>query len=132
MARIILIDDDDPVRAILARTLSHFGHTVIEARDGKEGLDIFPRSSADLVITDIVMPEMEGLQVVMELRKILPAVKIIAISGGGRHSPADFLRIALHLGASKVLTKPFSNEELIKAVNDLLLPSGSMPPHSPG
>ena len=120
MARILLIDDDDALRTMLRLTLIHFGHTVIEARNGREGLDLFPHAEADLVITDIVMPEVEGIEVLMTLRKIKPRVKIIAISGGGRVSATDYLRIAQRLGAAKVLTKPFSNEALISAIDEVL------------
>ena len=93
MARILLIDDDDSVRTMLRLTLVHFGHTVIEARDGKEGLELFQNTDVDLLITDIVMPEKEGLEVLMELRKRKhPPVKIIAISGG------DYLHMAKLMG----------------------------------
>ncbi len=94
MARILLIDDDDSVRTMLRLTLAHFGHTVIEARNGKEGLELFQHANADLVITDIVMPEKEGLEVLMELRKKHPPVKIIAISGGATIStwPSSWAR----------------------------------------
>lgn len=112
---------------MLRLTLSHFGHVVIEARNGAEGLALFPRAAADLVITDIVMPEKEGLGVLMELRKKQPPVKVIAISGGGRQSPADYLHMATLLGAAKVLTKPFSNEVLMAAVNELLLGGAEVP-----
>jgi DNA-binding response OmpR family regulator len=120
MARILLIDDDDSVRDMLRQTLIHFGHTVIEARNGKEGLEVFPHANADLLITDIVMPEKEGLEVLMELRKMHTSVKIIAISGGGRGGAMDYLRTAKLMGAGKVLAKPFSNEALIAAINELL------------
>jgi DNA-binding response OmpR family regulator len=120
MARILLIDDDNPVRTMLRQTLVYFGHTVIEARNGKEGLDSFAVARPDLVITDIVMPEKEGLEVLMELRNKQPPVKIIAMSGGGRQSAMDYLRIAKHLGAAKTLAKPFSNEALLAAINELL------------
>jgi CheY-like chemotaxis protein len=83
MARILLIDDDDSFRTPLRLMLTHSGHFVIEARNGKEGLAMFTHADADLVITDIVMPEKEGLEVLMGLRKKEPPVKIIAISGGG-------------------------------------------------
>ena len=120
MARILLIDDDDSLRTMLRLTLVHFGHTVIEARNGKEGLDAFPQAAADLVITDIVMPEKEGIEVLMELRKKKPPVKIIAMSGGGRASATDYLRIATQLGAARALAKPFSHEALMAAINELL------------
>jgi CheY-like chemotaxis protein len=125
MARILLIDDDNSVRTMLRLTLTHFGHTVIEARDGREGLKLFPHANADLLITDIVMPEKEGIEVLMELRKISPPVKIIAISGGGRQNAAtNYLKLAKQLGAAKVLEKPFSNEALIAAIDELLATGG--------
>jgi DNA-binding NtrC family response regulator len=120
-ARILLIDDDESFRTMLRLTLTHFGYTVIEARNGKEGLELFKEANADLVITDIVMPEKEGLEVLMELRtKQLPPVKVIAISGGARKTTADNLRMAKLLGAAKVLAKPFSTEVLVAAINELL------------
>jgi CheY-like chemotaxis protein len=125
MARILLIDDDDSFRTMLRQTLAHFGHTVIEARNGKEGLELFPDAHADLLITDIVMPEKEGLEVLMELRKKQPPVKIIAISGGGRQGATDLLHVAKLMGAAKVLAKPFSNEDLIMAINELVPGGGA-------
>jgi YesN/AraC family two-component response regulator len=105
---------------------------VIEARNGKEGLELFKPAHVDLVITDIVMPEIEGLAVLMELQtKQLPMVKVIAISGGGRQSAIDNLRAAKFMGAAKVLEKPFSNETLIAVVNELLLPRSAAPTHLP-
>jgi DNA-binding NtrC family response regulator len=120
MARILLIDDDDALRTVLRLTLTHLSHTVIEARNGKEGLDLFPQARADLVITDIVMPDVEGFAVLMALRKKDPPVKIIVMSGGGRVSATDYLRIATQLGATKVLAKPFSNAALVAAIDELL------------
>jgi DNA-binding response OmpR family regulator len=127
MARILLIEDDNEVRTMLRLTLIHFGHTVIEARNGREGLELFKRANADLVITDIVMPEKEGLEVLIELReKQIPPVKIIAISGGGRQKAGDYLRLAKLMGAARVLAKPFSNEVLLAAIDELL-PNGGAP-----
>jgi YesN/AraC family two-component response regulator len=130
MAKILLIDDDDSLRRALRLTLIHFGHTVIEARNGKEGMVLFSHTAVDLVITDIVMPEKDGLVVLGELQKKQPPVKIIAISGGGRVSPEDYLRIAKAMRAAKVLAKPFSNEDLIASINDLLESGGDVPAHS--
>lgn len=120
MANILLIDDDDAVRNALHLVLEHFGHTVIDARNGNEGLALYAQSKPDLVITDIVMPEKEGLEVLMELRKQHARTKIIAISGGGRINAADYLHLAQRMGAAKVLTKPFSQQALINAINELL------------
>jgi CheY-like chemotaxis protein len=126
MARILLIDDDDSVRTILGLTLVHFGHTVTEARNGREGVELFNAHGADLIITDIVMPGKDGLEILMELRHRPPHVKIIAISGGGRTGPEDYLRTAKLMGAATVLAKPFSTEALMVAVN-ALLPGGASP-----
>jgi YesN/AraC family two-component response regulator len=104
---------------MLRLTLDHFGHTVIEARNGKEGLALFQHANIDLLITDIVMPEKEELEVLMELRKRNPPVKIIAISGG------DYLQMAKLMGAAKVLAKPFSSDVLIAAIDDLLSGGGA-------
>ena len=121
MPRILLIDDDDSVRTVLSKILAHFGHTEIEARNGNEGLELFKDARADLLITDIVMPEKEGLEVLMELRKIHPPVKIIAISGGGRFSAMDYLQTAKLMGATRVLEKPFTQEVLMATINELLV-----------
>lgn len=125
MAHILLIDDDDALRTMLRLTLIHFGHTVIEARNGREGLEVFPHMRADLVITDIVMPDVEGIEVLITLRQRQPPVKIIAISGGGRVSATDYLNIAQQLGAARVLTKPFSNEALKQAIDEVLAEDGA-------
>ena len=90
MAQVLLIEDDDSVRTMLRLTLVHSGHSVIEARNGKEGLARFEHANVDLVITDIVMPEKDGLEVLMELRHRQPSVKIIAISGA---DSGDYLRL---------------------------------------
>jgi DNA-binding response OmpR family regulator len=121
MARILLIDDDEPVRTVLRLMLVHQGHSVIEARNGREGLQLFQASNADLVITDLVMPETEGFEVLVELRKKVPRVKIMVITGGVRGKSANYLDMAMRLGADQVLAKPFSSEGLTAALK-LLLP----------
>jgi YesN/AraC family two-component response regulator len=127
MARILLIDDDDSVRSVLRLILNQFGHVVIEACNGKEGIELYTHANADLVITDIVMPEKEGLEVLKEIRKKCPTVKIIAISGGGRVNPTDYLRMAIFFGATRVLAKPICSEALIGAINEVLLPNDGTP-----
>lgn len=129
MARILLIDDDDSVRTVLLLTLKHFGHLVVEARNGSEGIELFRHGGADLLITDIVMPEKDGLEVLMSLKRAQPSLKVIAISGGGRNSAHDYLQIARLMGAGKVLEKPFTSDMLMGAVNELL-GSGNTPPPS--
>jgi DNA-binding response OmpR family regulator len=132
MATILVIDDDDSLRNLLRLTLTHFGHTVVEAGNGKEGLARFREAGADLVITDIVMPEKEGLEVLMELRKVQPPVKIIAISGGGRNGVVAYLGTAKLMGAAKVIPKPFSTEALMASVNELLAEAGTLGARPPG
>ena len=120
MARILVIEDSDPIRSFLRDTLEFAGHTVIEARNGHEGLALLPHRTVDLVITDIVMPEMEGFEVLREVRRTDPGMKIIAISGAGPDGGTNYLQTAKLMGAGKVLTKPFSVDVLLAAVNDLL------------
>jgi len=124
MARILLIDDDDDVRTLMRLTLVRLGHDIIEARDGVEGLKIFEPAETDLVITDILMPEKEGIEVMIELKARNPAVKVIAVSGGGRIAATNYLQMAKIVGAAKVLAKPFDSKELAAAINEVLSPSG--------
>jgi DNA-binding response OmpR family regulator len=120
MPHILLIEDDELFRKMLHATLEEMGHTVTAAQDGKEGLAQHARISSDLVLTDLIMPEKEGIETIMELRKKSPGVKIIAMSGGGRVTATNYLHIAQQMGAGRVLIKPFSNDELAAAINSLL------------
>jgi len=120
MPHILLIDDDDLFRTMLRENLEELGHTVTEAHDGKEGLAHYALAPTDLVITDLIMPGKEGIETILEMRKKWPGVKIIAMSGGGRVSATDYLQTAQKLGAGCVLRKPFSNDELTAAINQLL------------
>jgi CheY-like chemotaxis protein len=120
MARILIIDDDDRVRWIVHEILERAGHEIIEASNGVEGIKMYRAKPTDLVITDIIMPEKEGMEIISELRAEFPGVKIIAVSGGGEHGEADYLEIAGKLGAQRVLSKPFVFEDLLKAVTEVL------------
>lgn len=120
MANVLIIDDDDMVRTMLLRTLTRGGHEAVGARDGIEGVDVFRRKPADLVITDIFMPNQEGLATIMELRRSHPSIKIIAISGGGARASLDVLPVAEALGAQKTLRKPFTPAEVMDAVREVL------------
>ncbi|HXN36202.1 MAG TPA: response regulator [Opitutaceae bacterium] len=131
MAQILLIDDDDGVRSLMRLALVGSGHTVIEASDGEEGLQLFPQANADLVITDMVMPGKDGAEVLTELQKMHPPVKVIAISGGSRHGFADNHEVAERLGAAKVLAKPFSCAALLAAIDEVL-PGGGGKGRLPG
>ena len=124
MSHILLIEDDELFRQMVRISLTEAGHTVTEARDGKEGLRLYADEPTELVITDLIMPEKEGIETILELRKKWPDLKIIAMSGGGRVTAANYLHIAKQVGVAAVLNKPFSNDELT-AVIDRLLPGGA-------
>jgi two-component system chemotaxis response regulator CheY len=120
VARILIIDDDDRFRGMLRRTLERAGYEVVEARNGQEGQQHYRAAPTDLIITDILMPEKEGLETIMELRGDFPGVKIIAISGGGLTGNLGFLAIAQRLGARRTLQKPFDLREMLDAVCEVL------------
>lgn len=121
MARILIIEDDDQYRAMLKKMLQKAGYNDIEeAADGSAGVKMFRRHPFDLVITDIIMPDKEGIEIIMELTREYPRVKIIAMSGGGSGGPQNYLEIARHLGASRTLAKPFTRTDLIESVRELL------------
>lgn len=118
--RILLIDDESAIRKLFIQKLAGRGYELIEAGDGKEGLKLYRENRPDLVITDLVMPEKEGIETITELKREFPNVKIIAISGGGRNSADAYLQIARTIGAERTFPKPIDWPELIKAVSELL------------
>ena len=120
MALILIIDDNNQFRAMLREMLERTGYEIVEASDGKEGLKLYREKATDLIITDLIMPEKEGLETIMELRRDFPDVKIIAISGGGRLDPGQYLSMAKGFGARYTFTKPVEREELLQAVEELL------------
>ncbi len=120
MATILVIDDESNIRKLLAKILSKDGHEVAVAEDGKVGLEICQMFSFDLIITDIIMPEVEGLEVIQQLKQSQPKVKIIAMSGGGHLSPQDYLEMAETLGAAATISKPFTKQEVVAAIDAVL------------
>jgi len=120
MPRILLIDDDEAFRNMLHKTLERAGYEVQPAADGKQALELFRQQHPDLIITDLVMPEKEGLETILELRREAPNAKIIAMSGGSRMNPRTSLAMAEKFGARKTLSKPFSHQEILDAVSDVL------------
>ena len=121
MARILVIDDEEHIRGLYKRILEQAGHEVIEAADGCVGVKLYRESPTDLIITDIIMPEKEGLETIMELRRDFPDVKIIAISGGGTAiSSSTCLSLAQSLGVAKTVAKPFNKQQLLDSVEEVL------------
>lgn len=120
MPRILIIEDDEDVRDMLAELLSTEGHQVDTAQDGAQGWAAFRANPADLVITDIVMPEQEGLATIRQLNKEYPDVPVIAISGGGRVDSQEYLEMASVMGASATLAKPFSHADILSLVDRFL------------
>lgn len=119
MATVLLIDDDEAFRSMLRRALQRRGHDVFEAAEGRSALHALSNTTVDLVITDIIMPEMEGIETIRALRRAHPELKIIAMSGGGRVRPESYLETAKAFGAIHVFSKPFDNETLLAAIDEL-------------
>jgi DNA-binding NtrC family response regulator len=124
VSRILVIDDDPSVRDVISRVLEDEGHTVAQASEGKVAMVAFAASRFDLVITDINMPEMDGIEVIMALSERRPGLPIIAISGGGRLPKDLLLTSADMLGAVTTLAKPFDVPDMIAAVERALAESG--------
>lgn len=120
MARILVIDDDAAVRSIIGRILERARHDVEYAANGAEGLQKFRSDPPDLVITDLYMPEKEGIETIQEMRAEGPDLRILAVSGGLLGDTSGPLTDAELLGASATLAKPFTSEELLNAVDRLL------------
>ncbi len=120
MRKILVIDDDEQIRKLLYRVMEQAGFEVQVAADGRKGLSLFEEDFYDLVITDLIMPEQEGIETITFLRKNYPQIKIIAISGGGRIGPETYLPLALELGANAAYAKPFSIDQITNAVKELL------------
>ena len=125
MARIIVIDDQEPIRRVVRRALEKEGHEVLEASDGELGIALLEREAADLVITDIFMPGMDGIQTLREIRKRFPAIKVIAMSGGDSTGLLDLRQDAELLGALKSIQKPFNAREIVELVRGVLGGEGS-------
>jgi CheY-like chemotaxis protein len=123
MATILVADDDELLARMLEKALLRSGHQVIRAANGVEALRLYDPAKVDLVLTDLIMPEKEGLELIMSLRKINKEIKIIAMSGGGRSGPENYLPIAKQMGSKAVLKKPFSIELLQQTVNQILAES---------
>ena len=120
MASILVIEDDEMVRELLQEILTRAGYDVTEASDGEVGIRLYRKKQPDVVITDLIMPNKEGIETIMELRRDFPDVKIIAIAGGGHASPTRYLKMAEQLGAQRTLAKPFLPKQILDAVQEPL------------
>ncbi len=131
MPRVLIIDDDEFMRDMLSQMMERAGLAVVRADNGLAGVEKFKTPGCDLVITDIVMPEQEGLQTIMDIGKIDADVPIIAISGGARINPDSYLAMARKFGARYAFRKPFERKELMDAVTECLDLDSCGPTDSP-
>lgn len=120
MPGVLLVEDDKELREMLKMSLLRRNFTVLEAENGKDAILHFKPSITDLVVTDLIMPEEDGLKVVIKLRELKPSIRIIAISGGGKVGPGSYLNLAKALGADAIYSKPFSINDLIVKIEQLL------------
>ena len=125
MARILIIDDESQIRSMLKLMLERDGYEVAEAPDGMEGIRIHRQKPADLIITDLIMPNKDGIGMIIDLKKEFPDVRIIAMSGGGLNKPDGYLEGAKKLGAVCTLKKPIDREEMLRAVKTTLKESSN-------
>src|SRR5210317_1861287 len=126
MAKILLIDDEEGMRRWTSHFLNTSGHDAITATDGQPGIELARQIEFDLVITDIIMPDKEGLETIMELKKEHPNLPIVAMSGGGHMHSEDILEMALSLGAVATLQKPFTGDELLEMIDRCSAPVSVM------
>lgn len=120
--KILIIDDDELMRTTLEAILGTAGYETATAANGRRGLDWLEQNSVDIVITDIYMPEQEGIETIIELRQNYPSIKVVAISGGGEAGTPSMLEFAEKLGAMRALHKPFTVDQVIGLVKELLDP----------
>lgn len=120
---ILVVDDEPELREVIMRVLEDVGHKVTLAENGNEASKALARGAFDLVLTDVIMPDRDGMQVITELRRKYPQVRVVAMSGGG-HVPRDqYLKIAKGLGAHAALEKPFSTQELLGVIEQVMPPA---------
>jgi DNA-binding response OmpR family regulator len=117
--KVLIIDDDPLVRYTLSKILQRSGYDVVTAADGKRGMLLLREEHPDVVITDIIMPEQEGIDTIIQIRRERPGIKILAISGGARIRNIDFLKMAHSLGADDIIRKPFEADELLARLTEL-------------
>jgi DNA-binding NtrC family response regulator len=119
---ILLIDDDEQLRSMLRRALLRTGYQVMEAGNGRQALNLLAEASVQAVVTDIIMPDMEGIELILELRRSRPELPIVAMSAGGRIGPDSYLYLAERSGATRTIAKPFSIGPFLELVGEVLPP----------
>ena len=130
MARILIIDDDDTLRGIIVKSLTHAGHKVSNTNNGRKGVEMYRADPVDLVITDMVMPEQEGMETIKILHREFPELRIIAMSGGLEGSNL-YLDLTRRLGAACTLPKPFTLQQLKEAIEIVMADFVPPPPAPP-
>ena len=121
---ILVIDDDETIRLLFQAILEREGYRVADAPDGNMGIKQYRENPTDLVITDLIMPNKEGIETIRDLRREFPNVKIIAVSGGGRIGPDSYLKMAKGVGALRTLSKPIDRTALLKTIGEVLKMDG--------
>jgi DNA-binding response OmpR family regulator len=116
----LVIDDEELLRRTVQRTLADAGYDVVDAADGEAGLEQLKHGAFDIAVVDIIMPGKEGIETIMQLRRSRPAMKIIAVSGGGAPGEWNLLGVAQRLGADRALAKPFTADQLLAVVKEAL------------
>ena len=120
MKKILVVDDDDLIRDLLFEILEDRGYKVFEAENGNRAMQLLKSETFDLIITDIIMPDKEGIETIIDIKKKLPQAKIIAMSGGGQLDANSYLSIAKKLGVQHTVSKPFDPKVLMKLVDEML------------
>jgi len=120
MKKILVVDDDDLIRDLIYEILEPNGYQILLADNGNKALEILDREEVDLIITDIIMPDKEGIETIIDIKKKLPRAKIIAMSGGGQLDANSYLSIAKKLGVKATITKPFDPAKLIRTIEEVL------------
>jgi DNA-binding NtrC family response regulator len=120
MKKILLVDDEAAIRSMLRVLLKKESRLFVEASNGTEAQAILETGPCDLIISDVIMPDCDGIELVMAIRRKLPEVPVIIMSGGGRVHASHYLNLAEKLGAARVFEKPFNSSELCAAVSELL------------
>ncbi len=120
MKKILIIDDEKSIRSMLMQLFEKNNYEVTLARDGQQGIKLYKENRPDIIITDLIMPEKEGLETIKELKALNPDVKIIAMSGGGTVDPGTYLDLAKRMGALCTFSKPIDNKLLVSTVKELI------------